>query len=410
MNNQKEKIVNQVEKLKPSIIESMKKFISINSVNPRSGGPGEKEMAEWLEELIGNWGFDEIKRYDAPDEIVPYKFRPNIVAIYKGTEGKRTIWIITHMDKVPAGDLSLWENDPFKPIEKDGKIFGRGAEDNGSSLIASIYGVKAVIDLGIRPKDNIGIALVSDEETGSEFGIKYLVKQNIFSKDDLFIVPDAGEPDGGFIEIAEKSIMWLKITTEGKQAHASRPDIALNAHRYGMKFATFLDEYLHTKYNAENKLFDYPKSSFEPTKKLTNVDNINTIPGTDTLYFDCRVLPEYNIESIYTDILSQAKSFSKKYNIKITIDKLQFEQAAPPTDPNSEIVIKLSNAIKTIKNINPRIGGIGGGTCAAIVRREGFPAVVWATIDETAHQPNEYVKIENLISDTKVYAYLIANS
>ena len=81
------------------------------------------------------------------------------------------------MDKVPAGDLSLWDTDPFTPVEKDGKIFGRGSEDNGASLIATIYAVKTIMDLGVRPKNNIAIALVSDEETGSDFGIKYLLKQ-----------------------------------------------------------------------------------------------------------------------------------------------------------------------------------------------------------------------------------------
>ncbi|ABR31725.1 diaminopimelate aminotransferase [Thermosipho melanesiensis] len=406
----KKKIIQAVEKLKPEIIESMKKFISINSVNPRSGGPGEKEMAEWLENLIKDWGFDVIERHDAKDIAVPYGYRPNIVAKILGSEGKRTIWIVTHMDKVPEGDLSLWNSDPFTPVEKDGKIFGRGAEDNGSSLIASLYAAKTILSLKIKPKDNIALAFVSDEETGSDYGIKHLVKLGIFGKDDLFIVPDSGEPDGSFIEIAEKSIAWLKITTKGKQAHASRPDIAKNAHRFGLKFASQLDEYLNEKYTLENKLFDYPKSSFEPTKKEGNVDNINTIPGTDIVYFDCRILPNYNLEEIFSDIKRFTEEFSKKYNIEIEIEKLQFEQAAPPTDENSEIVKKLKNAIKEMRNIEPRVGGIGGGTCAAIVRRAGFPAVVWATIDETAHQPNEYVVINNLIEDTKVYTYLIANS
>ncbi|MBT1248446.1 MULTISPECIES: M20 family metallo-hydrolase [unclassified Thermosipho (in: thermotogales)] len=406
----KEKIIQIVEKLKPEIITSMKKFVSINSVNPRSGGPGEKEMAEWLEDLIKDWGFDSVERYDAKDDIVPYGFRPNIVARIKGSEGKRTIWIITHMDKVPAGDLSLWENDPFDPLEKDGKIFGRGAEDNGASLIASLYAAKAILELKIKPKDNIALAFVSDEETGSDYGIKHLLELGLFNKGDLFIVPDAGEHDGSFIEIAEKSIAWLKITTFGKQAHASRPDIAKNAHRFALKFASQLDEYLNKKYNLENNLFDYPKSSFEPTKKENNVDNVNTIPGTDVVYFDCRILPEYNIEEIFEDITNFANKFSKEYNVEIHVEKLQFEQAAPPTNKDSEIVIKLKSAIKELRNLEPKVGGIGGGTCAAIVRRAGFPAVVWATLDETAHQPNEYVVINNLIEDTKVYTYLMANS
>jgi succinyl-diaminopimelate desuccinylase len=56
--------------------------------------------------------------------------------------------------------------------------------------------------------------------------------------------------------------------------------------------------------------------------------------------------------------------------------------------------------------VTPIVGGIGGGTCAAYFREVGLPAVVWSTIDEVAHQPDEYTKIENLISDTKTYAYL----
>jgi succinyl-diaminopimelate desuccinylase len=64
----------------------------------------------------------------------------------------------------------------------------------------------------------------------------------------------------------------------------------------------------------------------------------------------------------------------------------------------------LEKAITNIKGVKPTVGGIGGGTCAAYFRRKGLPAVVWSTIDETAHQPNEYTKIENLINDTKVYA------
>lgn len=114
-------IINHVEKIKDEIIESLRKFVSINSVNPRAGGPGEKEVAEWLESYLNTLKFDEIKRYDAPDDAVEYGYRPNIVAMYNGTNPERTIWFITHMDKVPEGDLSLWDHDPFDPVVKDGK-------------------------------------------------------------------------------------------------------------------------------------------------------------------------------------------------------------------------------------------------------------------------------------------------
>lgn len=404
----KNKISKKVDFLSQEIINSCKKFISINSVNPRTGGPGEKEAAEWLESLLKGWAFDEIKRYDAPDEEVEYGYRPNIISIYKGKNPEKTIWYVTHMDKVPAGDLSLWETDPFTPVEKDGKIFGRGSEDNGASLIATIYAVKSIMDLGIRPKNNIAIALVSDEETGSDYGIKYLLKQEIFNKEDWFYVPDAGNSRGDFIEIAEKSIMWVKITTLGKQGHASMPNVSINAHRAGMEFALACDKYIHENYNLKNDLFDYPYSSFEPTKKVANVENVNTIPGTDIIYFDGRILPNYDIDELIEDLKKLSREFEKKLNVKINIEPYHIEKAASPTSQDHPSILLLKDSIKELRNFEPFVGGIGGGTCAAIVRAAGFPAVVWSTIDGTAHQPNEYVKIENLINDTKVFGYLMS--
>jgi succinyl-diaminopimelate desuccinylase len=66
----------------------------------------------------------------------------------------------------------------------------------------------------------------------------------------------------------------------------------------------------------------------------------------------------------------------------------------------------LKEAITKVKRTEPRVGGIGGGTCAAFFRKIDIPAVVWSTVDETAHQPNEYAKIENLLKDAKIFSYL----
>ncbi|HDG61585.1 MAG TPA: M20/M25/M40 family metallo-hydrolase, partial [Thermotoga sp.] len=124
--------IGRVEELRKDMISSLKKFVSINSVNPAFGGPGEEEMANWLTELLRDLGYETVKRYDVKDEkgIV----RSNLVTLIKGKNTSRTLWIVTHMDKVPEGSRDLWDHDPFDPVEKDGKIYGRGAEDNGGSL------------------------------------------------------------------------------------------------------------------------------------------------------------------------------------------------------------------------------------------------------------------------------------
>jgi succinyl-diaminopimelate desuccinylase len=69
----------------------------------------------------------------------------------------------------------------------------------------------------------------------------------------------------------------------------------------------------------------------------------------------------------------------------------------------------IKEAIRKVRGVEPKVGGIGGGTCAAFFRKIDVPAVVWSTIDETAHQPNEYSKIENLVNDAKIYAFMMTS-
>jgi succinyl-diaminopimelate desuccinylase len=404
---QSQKIFAEIENQKDEIAKTLMELIRVPAIAPENGGEGEIEKAEKLTRMLAKIGFDRIERYDAEDPRVASKKRPNIIAYYNGEDASEKLWIITHLDIVPPGEESLWTiTKPFEPKIKEGKIYGRGSEDNGQSMMASIFAVKALKTLGIKPKRTVALAFVADEEQGSKYGIEHLIKQGLFAKDDLIIVPDGGNENGSFIEIAEKSALWLRIRTIGKQAHASRPHQGLNAHRIGMEYALALDKMLHEKYPLKDEYFDPPESTFEPTKKDKNVDAVNIIPGEDVAYFDCRVLPNYNLEKILSDINKLAGEFQKKTGATIKTEIVNKSIAPKPTDANSNIVRMLAAAIKNVRGIQGRVGGIGGGTCAAFFRKTNVPAVVWSTIDETAHQPNEYAKIENLISDTKVYALL----
>ncbi len=94
---------------------------------------------------------------------------------------------------------------------------------------------------------------------------------------------------------------------------------------------------------------------------------------------------------------------------RIDFNIVQRADSAGTTDKNSEIVQKLLRIIKEKRGKEPKLVGIGGGTCAAIVRRKGFPAVVWSTLDPVEHSPNEYCKIENLVNDAVVFALLLVS-
>jgi succinyl-diaminopimelate desuccinylase len=402
-----QKVFSEIDRLRDEMVETLLEFIRVPAIGPENGGDGESKKADKLVKTLASMGFDKIEKHEAPDERVPSKKRPNVIAYTAGEKTSETLWIVTHMDIVPSGEESLWTvTKPFEPMVKDGKVYGRGSEDNMQSMFASIFAVKALKNLGIKPKRTVGLCFVADEETESEFGIRYLIKKGLFKPSDLVVVPDGGNADGSFIEIAEKGVLWFRIRVLGKQTHASTPGKGLNAHRIGMQYALALDKMLHEKYSEKDEYFDPPENTFEPTKKEKNVDAVNIVPGEDVAYFDCRVLPRYDIRKVFEDVQTSAKDFEKKTGAKIETEIVHKTIAPKPTPANAKIVTMLEQALKHVRGKKPIVGGIGGGTCAAYFREANIPAVVWSTVEEIAHQPNEFAIIENLVNDAKIFAYL----
>jgi succinyl-diaminopimelate desuccinylase len=393
--------------LQQEMTEVLMQLIRTPAIGPESGGEGEFLKAEVLCKILNEVGFDKLERFDAIDSRVSSGKRSNIVAYLNGEDDGKRLWIVTHMDVVPPGEEKMWKiTKPFEPIVTKNCVFGRGSEDNGQSLVASIFAAKALRKSNIKPKRTLALAFVADEEQGSTRGIQHLIKKGIFHKDDLIVVPDSGNENGNFIEIAEKSILWFKIITVGKQSHGSVPQKGLNANRVGMQVALELDAILHQKYNAKNDYFTPPTSTFEPTRKDKNVDAVNIIPGEDVAYFDCRLLPQYDVEEVIFEVKKIMSQFEEKTGAKISLEILQKQIAPPLTEDNPEIVALLKEALRKGRGLEAAVGGIGGGTCAAYFRKAGIPAVVWSTIDQVAHQPDEYSRIGNMIEDAKVFALL----
>jgi succinyl-diaminopimelate desuccinylase len=399
MQNVKSRIDGESKAIQDFFIEMLK----VNAVNPKMGGPGEGERARFLESFMREEGFA-VERVDVKDTETG-KTRPNLSARLTG-KGPRNLWFVAHMDTVPEGSRELWLTDPFEPIVKDGKIFARGAEDNGQALASSLLALKVLKRLGAPLPFNVGVWLVSDEEFGSTYGIRYLLDHGHFKKDDIVIVPDSGTPNGTDIEIAEKGLLWFKVTTLGKQVHASVPSKGLNAHRVGMKLAVDIDGVLHSRYAEEDHLFREWRSTFEPTKVEPNVANVNTIPGVDVFCFDCRVLPRYPLEEVVSAVEERVRAYETEYGARIKLELIQKDSAGPATSDKSEASTLLARAVQRITGTEPKFVGIGGLTVGNLFRKEGIPTAVWSTIDEVAHEPNEYCHIKNLVNDAKVFAAL----
>ncbi len=401
-----DKITKRIDSFRDEMIDMQIRLCGIPAMSPQSGGEGEAQKAEALLEFLKKNGFQHIEFIKAPDLDTPAGYRPNILAVHKGKNSSKTTWIMTHLDVVPPGELALWKGDPFQAWVEEGKIYGRGVEDNQQDMLASLYALKAFQAEGIKPKSDVGIALVADEETGSEKGIQYVLNQTqAFRSQDLIIVPDAGNKEGDMIEVAEKSILWLKFKTLGKQAHGSTPEKGINSFKAASFLVKKLDD-LYQVFPKKDPLFDPPISTFEPTKKEANVPNNNTIPGEDVFYMDSRILPEYKVEEVEAKIKDMAKNIEKKFKVKIELIENQKAPAAPPTPATAPVVSALKEAIKIVYNRDAKPKGIGGGTVAALFRQAGFNAACWAKLDETAHQPNEYCIIDNMLGDAKVFAHI----
>ena len=402
----KTQIMQWVDDQKDEIVQSVAALVHYPSVSPHEGGTGEVKKAQYIAQLVEKLGLPQAEWHNAPDEKAPEGYRPNLIVRLPGATSKR-LWIISHMDVVPEGDLALWHTDPFTAVVKDGRVYGRGSNDNGQELIASLYAASLLTKRGIQSKYEVCLCFVADEEVGSVYGIQHLIQEGIFQKGDCIVVPDGGNDKGDFIEVAEKSILWLEFSVEGEQVHASCPDLGLNACRIANVFAVELDRALHGAFPDKDSLFNPSVSTFEPTRRNSNVGNVNTIPGKETFCFDCRILPSVNVDAVL-NVVSQVKNqVERAEGGSISFSILQRTDSTLPTPSDAPVVRLLESSLREVYGFEPVIGGVGGGTCAAFFRKEGIPAVVWAHEADVAHMPNEYCEIEHLLNETKVFALMM---
>ncbi|MCX7023566.1 MAG: M20 family metallo-hydrolase [Spirochaetes bacterium] len=391
---------------KGMVIELETLLTAIPALAPESGGEGEMKKAEALVAWLTSHGITAIEHHDAPDPRVPGGLRPNLVATIKGANPGKRLWIMSHLDVVPEGDRSLWATEPFQAVEKDGRIYGRGVEDNQQGLISSVIAALSLVDGRTTPPHDLKLLFVADEEFGSGYGIQWLLaNRSLFEKDDLIVIPDGGVPDGADIETAEKNICWLKVITKGKQCHASTPDVGANAFLANCDLALRLHAMETEVFTARDPLFTPDRSTITPTKKDANVPNINTVPADDAFYIDMRVLPGYSVSMVLSECEKRMRAVEKVYGVTMRHEVIQRNES-PATPVDTPVVPLLSKAIREVYGVEGRAVGIGGGTVGAYLRKAGYPCVVWSRQDETMHTPNEYAVISNILGDAKVFATL----
>ena len=190
-----------------STIKLLCDLVAIDSVNPSlvPGGAGEAEIAGVVAAELRSAGLDvEIT------EVAPG--RPNVVGVLNGRKPGKSLMLCGHIDTVGVERMDR----PFDPIERDGKVFGRGAGDMKGGVAAMIEAARSLANSGGIKAGRLIVAAVADEEYAS-IGAEALVKN--WTADAAVVT----EPTDLVISIGHKGFSWVKITTEGRAAHGSRP-------------------------------------------------------------------------------------------------------------------------------------------------------------------------------------------
>lgn len=395
-------LLDLINKSSALVVDLQTQLTALPALGPDNGGDGETLKAAWLKEHLESTLGLSVIECNAPDSRVSSGYRPNLIAQIPG-KTSRTLWVISHMDVVPAGDESLWDTPPFTVTRQGDDLIGRGVEDNQQGLVSSLLVADALAKSGQTPDIGLGLMLVADEETGMTHGLPHVLHAmpDLIDQDDFILIPDIGNSSGAMVQIAEKSVLWLRFTVTGQQCHASTPSEGKNSLVAAAHCIVALND-LYAQFPARNKVFEPPYSTFVPSKKEPNVENINTMPGKDVFYVDCRILPDYPLDAIQKASQTIADKVAQELGVTITVEAQNTNPSLKATSDKAVIVQRLCQALEKDRNIKGILCGSSGQTVATILRNKGYDAVGWSTLIGNAHQPNERSSIPFTIADARV--------
>jgi len=319
----------QMAEMESDVVTLLQELIQIPSVNYGEGKGDEKAVAEYVAAKLAEVGIDSEIIETAPNRL-------NVVARIPGIDQTRGGLVVHgHLDVVPA-NAADWSVDPFGGAIKDGYIWGRGAVDmkDGDAMFLAV--VRAWARAGYTPPRNILLIFFADEEAGSVYGSRWLVKNRpeIFegyteaiSEVGGFSVTITGGHRLYFVETAEKGIQWMQLTATGDAGHGSfiNPANAITKlaravsrigeyqwpareTKTGSKFFSKIAELVGEKYDPTNPrpllkhiggaarmMGATVQNTANPTM-LEGGYKANVIPGSASAVIDGRFLPGFEHE------------------------------------------------------------------------------------------------------------------
>jgi len=300
-----------------------------------------------------------------------------------------------HIDVVPASAAN-WDTNPFEAVEKEGKVYGRGACDMQGGICAVAQALADIAQSGIKLNGRVIFSATAGEETDS-CGVKRFIEQY---KDKITRPIGTVVPEPTSLEIlrAHRGILWLKIQTHGKTAHGSMPHLGINAIEKANALLNRLKDY-KIPHTAHNLLGGCSMS----INRIDGGSATNIVPESCVVELDIRTLPGQNredviksIQRICDELHENDSNFKADVSIIRTADALE-------TDANDPFV----KAVCTATGIT-RTGAASFTTDGPYFRKLNAPVIIFGPGDGTlCHKPNEFIEIEQLEKARDYYKRLI---
>lgn len=310
--------------------------------------------------------------------------------------GPRAIVLNSHHDTVPPGDPALWATDPLTPVQRDGKIYGRGAEDAKGCLASMIVAFEALAERRATLPVKVILMAVGEEERGG-LGTKTEATRGF--RADAAIV---GESTRLVPMIAHKGVLRLEVEVVGKAAHASEPEAGVNAVVAMGPIISALDR-LAAEVRQRSETHTGNASLVIST--ISGGVALNVIPARCVISIDRRVLPtETETEATREIVETVNRALPAESGARVEVRKVRFVPPAK-TDSRAAIVAAAEEAASTI--LGRPVGAAGfTATCdmTYLVNVARIPTIILGPDSiELAHQANECISIEQMVLAVQVY-------
>ncbi len=397
------------------IVALTQALVRIPSVNPP--GAFYRDCAELVGARLAKRGFtiDYQRAEGAPGDSDAYP-RWNVIARREGARSGPCVHFNGHIDVVEAGEG--WSLDPFGGDVRDGRVYGRGTCDMKGGIAASIVAVEALIDSGAELPGVLEISGTADEESGGYGGVAWLAERGYFSKPrvDHVIIPEPLNVDR--VCIGHRGVWWAEIETKGRIAHGSMPFLGDSAIRHMgavlERFETELYPALAAKHTA---------MPVAPDGARQSTMNINSIHGGQSepkeglpspvvadsvrAVIDRRFLVEETLQDVKGEVRDLLERLSRdRPGFRYALRDL-FEVAPVMIDKDAPVARETAAAIERVLKKPAQFICSPGTYDQKHVDRIGKlrDCIAYGPgILDLAHQPDEYVAIDDLVASSKVMA------